>query len=43
MTDRDTRNDARNDARSYDLLWLSLALLPLVGLSFLMEIPAQDY
>ena len=43
MTDRDARNDVRNDARSYDLLWLSLALLPLVGLSFLMEIPAQDY
>jgi hypothetical protein len=28
---------------SYDLLWLSLALLPLVGLSFLMTVPAQDY
>jgi hypothetical protein len=27
---------------SYDLLWLSLALLPLVGLSFLMTGPAVD-
>ena len=31
------------ESRSYDLLWLSLALLPLIGLSFLMSIPAQDY
>lgn len=30
-------------SHSYDLLWLSLALLPLIGLSFLMSIPAQDY
>jgi len=30
-------------SRSYDLLWLSLALLPLVGLAFMLPIPAQDY
>jgi hypothetical protein len=29
--------------RSYDLLWLSIALLPLIGLSFMLSIPAQDY
>ena len=30
-------------SRSYDLLWLSLAILPLVTLSFLFSIHAQDY
>ena len=29
--------------RSYDLLWLSIALLPLIGLSFMLSVPAQDY
>lgn len=29
--------------RSYDLLWLSIALLPLIGLSFMLAVPAQDY
>ncbi len=29
--------------RSYDLLWLSIALLPLLGLSFMLTVPAQDY
>lgn len=33
----------RVSARSYDLLWLSIALLPLVGLSFMLSVPAQDY
>ena len=28
---------------SYDLLWLSIALLPLIGLSFMLSVPAQDY
>lgn len=32
-----------NQHRSYDLLWLSIALLPLIGLSFMLSIPAQDY
>ena len=36
-------NPDLRDTRSYDLLWLSLTLLPLLGLSFLMTIPAQDY
>jgi hypothetical protein len=30
-------------SRSYDLLWLSLGLLPLVGFSFMLSIPAQDF
>ena len=30
-------------SRSYDALWLSLALMPLVGLAFMLPIPAQDY
>lgn len=30
-------------ARSYDLLWLSIALMPLIGLSFMLTVPAQDY
>lgn len=30
-------------SRSYDFLWLSIALLPLMGLSYLFAIPAQDY
>lgn len=29
--------------RSYDLLWLSMALLPLLALSFMLSVPAQDY
>ncbi|MBI3168440.1 MAG: hypothetical protein HYZ22_08185 [Chloroflexi bacterium] len=29
--------------RTYDLLWLSIALLPLIGLSFMLAVPAQDY
>lgn len=28
---------------SYNLLWLSIALLPLTGLSFMLTVPAQDY
>ncbi len=28
---------------SYNFLWLSIALLPLVGLSFMLTVPAQDY
>jgi hypothetical protein len=32
-----------SSSRSYDLLWLSLALLPLVTLSFLFTIHPQDY
>ncbi len=32
-----------NQRRSYDLLWLSIALFPLTGLSFLLSVPAQDY
>jgi hypothetical protein len=30
-------------SRSYDLLWLSIALLPLLGVSFMLTVPAQDY
>lgn len=30
-------------SRSHDFLWLGMALLPLLGLSFLLSIPAQDY
>ncbi|MFN8399786.1 MAG: hypothetical protein U0X74_07215 [Anaerolineales bacterium] len=30
-------------SRSYDLLWLSIALLPLIGLSFMLSVPSQDY
>lgn len=30
-------------SRSYDFLWLSIALFPLLGLSFMMSIPSQDY
>ncbi|GAB4570379.1 MAG: hypothetical protein Fur0017_16880 [Anaerolineales bacterium] len=33
----------KNPSRSYDLLWLSIALLPLIGLSFMLTVPAQDY
>lgn len=33
----------KNPSRSYDLLWLSIALLPLIGLSFMLAVPAQDY
>ena len=29
--------------RSYDFLWLSIALLPLLGISFLFAIQPQDY
>jgi hypothetical protein len=35
--------DMQRTSRSYDLLWLSLALLPLIGLSFLFSIQPQDY
>ncbi len=31
------------NSRSYDFLWLSIALLPLVALSFMLAVPAQDY
>lgn len=30
-------------SRSYDFLWMSIALLPLLGISFLLPIPPQDY
>lgn len=30
-------------SRSYDFLWLSIALLPLIGISFLLAISPQDY
>ncbi len=30
-------------SRSYDFLWLSIALLPLIGISFLFAIQPQDY
>ena len=30
-------------SRSYDFLWLSIALLPLIGVSFLLAIQPQDY
>ncbi|MBN8657229.1 MAG: hypothetical protein J0M11_15950 [Anaerolineae bacterium] len=33
----------KNSSRSYDLLWLSIALLPLIGLSFMLSVPSQDY
>lgn len=33
----------KSSHRSYDLLWLSIALLPLLGLSFMLSVPAQDY
>ena len=33
----------QNSSRSYDLLWLSLAIVPLVTLSFLLSIHAMDY
>lgn len=33
----------KNSSRSYDLLWLSIALLPLIGLSLMLSVPAQDY
>lgn len=33
----------QNSSRSYDLLWLSLAILPLITLSFLFAIVPQDY
>jgi hypothetical protein len=36
-------NSAPQSSRSYDSLWLSLAILPLVTLSFLFAIHAQDY
>ncbi|HNC09194.1 MAG TPA: hypothetical protein PLX14_10845, partial [Anaerolineales bacterium] len=36
-------NLMKNPYRSYDLLWLSIALLPLIGLSFMLSVPAQDY
>ena len=33
----------QTSSRSYDLLWLSLAILPLITLSFLFAIVPQDY
>lgn len=33
----------KSQSRSYDLLWLSIALLPLIGLSFMISVPSQDY
>ena len=30
-------------SRSYDFLWLSIALMPLIGISFLLAIQPQDY
>src|SRR5690349_23693416 len=36
-------NPASQSSRSYDLLWLSLAILPLVTLSFLFAIHPHDY
>ncbi len=30
-------------SRSYHFLWLSIALLPLIAISFMLAIPAQDY
>jgi hypothetical protein len=33
----------QHSSRSYDLLWLSLAVIPLVALSFLFSIHAMDY
>ncbi len=33
----------KNSSRSYDFLWLSIALLPLIGISFLLAIQPQDY
>jgi hypothetical protein len=33
----------QNSSRSYDFLWLSFALLPLLGISFLLALQPQDY
>ena len=33
----------KKPSRSYDLLWSSIALLPLLGLAFMLTVPAQDY
>ena len=33
----------QTSSRSYDLLWISLAIIPLVALSFLFSIHAMDY
>ncbi len=33
----------KSSTRSYDFLWLSIALLPLIGISFLLAIQPQDY
>ncbi|MFN8414427.1 MAG: hypothetical protein U0Z26_18755, partial [Anaerolineales bacterium] len=33
----------KKNSLSFDFLWLSLALLPLIGLSYMLSIPAQDY
>ncbi|MBI5950656.1 MAG: hypothetical protein HY865_03265 [Chloroflexi bacterium] len=33
----------QNSSRSYNFLWLSIALLPLIGISFMLTVPAQDY
>src|SRR5690606_1224442 len=31
------------DLKSYNFLWLSLALFPLLALTFMLSVPAQDY
>jgi hypothetical protein len=33
----------KSSSRSYDFLWLCIALLPLLGISFLLAIQPQDY
>jgi len=33
----------KNPSRSYDLLWLGVALLPLMALACMLAVPAQDY
>ncbi|MFN3491463.1 MAG: hypothetical protein ACK40V_04500, partial [Anaerolineales bacterium] len=34
---------SNQNLRSYNFLWLSLALFPLLALSFMLSVPAQDY
>jgi len=36
-------NIRQQSSRSYDFLWLGIALLPLIGISFLLAIQPQDY
>lgn len=33
----------KNTNRSYDLLWLAIALFPLIALSYMLATPAQDF